>query len=121
MSCLFNSLSNYLELSPVDIRNAVCTYLEKGGPLLDGLLTPDVLKLEDVNYVKTMQKCTTWGGAIEIQAACNIWKMRVLVRNARDSIGSDIEFLPVSADYDRTIHLRWNGGHYEAITTLPAG
>ena len=62
-----------------------------------------------------MRNTSTWGGAIEIQAACNIWKYKIIVNNHRDSKHSKIEFMPVSKNIENTIELQWTGGHYEPI------
>ena len=55
------------------------------------------------------------GGAIEIQCACNIWNVRIIVLNNRDCKNRSIEFIQLSAQYDRTIYLEWTGGHYEPV------
>ena len=69
-------------------------------------------------YIKivNMRKQSTWGGAIEIQCVYNIWKMRVLVEDVRSQMKrATIEFIPVNNIYDKTINLKWSGGHYERI------
>ena len=91
----------------------ICDYLENNGKIIDGL---DVLAMENANYISHMRNASTWGGAIEIQAACNIWKLRVIVRDIRDIRDireSEIEFLPISGMIENTIYLEWSGGHYE--------
>jgi hypothetical protein len=80
---------------------------------LDGLETRVILEYEGPNYVQGMRLPATWGGAIEIQAACNLWGYRIVVLNRRSETCTEIEFLPVSAEPTRTIHLSWTGGHYE--------
>lgn len=52
------------------------------------------------------------GGAIEIQCACNIWNSRIIVLNNRDR---EIEFIPLSGQYEMTMYLEWTGGHYEPL------
>ncbi len=59
---------------------------------------------------------STWGGAIEIQCACNIWKLCINVKNYRDNNNRTIEFIPCSNSYDRTINIYWTGGHYEPLS-----
>lgn len=54
-------------------------------------------------------------GAIEIQCACNIWNVRIIVLNNRDCKNRSIEFIQLSGQYDRTIYLEWTGGHYEPV------
>ena len=64
-----------------------------------------------------MRRDNTWGGAIEIQAICNIFKVRVIVVNIRNRFrnGREIEFLPVHENYSNTLKITWSGGHYEPM------
>jgi len=115
MSCLFNSLSYFLNENSYDIRQKICNYLENNNPIIDGLNTDFILSLENPNYVQNMRNMSTWGGAIEIQSACNIWKSKIIVKDIRNNIGAFIEFIPLSNEIEKTINLEWNGGHYEPI------
>ena len=125
MSCLFNSLSHFIapQTDPQAIRARICDYLQANSPIIDGMTTHDVLQLDSLNtsdqYIGAMRSPCTWGGAIEIQAACNIWNARIVVHDTRLGHGQTIEFLPVSANAtnatDKTFELEWSGGHYEPI------
>ena len=116
MSCLFNSMNYFLPTSSsIEIRNKICDYLQNNNKLIDGIETNEILNMESNNYINTMRSTSTWGGGIEIQAACNIWKWRIIVHNKRDGNNSQIEFLPIESNYDTTINLEWTGGHYEPI------
>lgn len=116
MSCLFNSMHYFIPtLSSGEIRNKICDYIQNNGPLIDGLHTSEIINMEGNSYIQNMRNTSTWGGAIEIQAACNIWQLRIIVKNHRDSKHSSIEFIPVSNNYNKTIQLQWTGGHYEPI------
>jgi hypothetical protein len=120
MSCLFNSLSYFIapQTDPQAIRARICDYLQANSPIIDGMATHDVLQLDSSNtsdqYIGAMRSQSTWGGAIEIQAACNIWNARIVVHDVRVQAQKSIEFLPVSAlTSDKTFELEWSGGHYE--------
>ena len=116
MSCLFNSMHHFLpNISSGEIRNKICDYLQNNGSLMDGLNTNEIINMEGNNYIQNMRNTSTWGGAIEIQAACNIWQWKIIVLNHRDKNHSTIEFLPISNTYTKTIQLQWTGGHYEPI------
>ena len=92
-----------------------------------GMATHDVLQLDSKTtdqYISAMRSPCTWGGAIEIQAACNIWNARIVVHDIRSGHrhgpgqghGQTIEFLPVSTNAaDKTFELEWSGGHYEPV------
>lgn len=116
MSCLFQSLSKFTKQSADDIRGAVCDYLKRGGRIIEGLDTSDILKLEHEDYIDTMRKRSTWGGAIEIQAACNVYAMRVFVVDS--NTGRCIEFLPLDAKVSADAKLVWSGSHYEPVFTI---
>ncbi len=63
---------------------------------------------------------STWGGAIEIQAACNLWKSRIVVHDLRDrGKRASIEFVScdaaISGATELTMELEWTGGHYEPV------
>ncbi len=122
MSCLFDSLEYFLQIPSNQIRSIICNYLEKGGKIVDGMKTKDLLLLESTNYIYEMRKNSTWGGAIEIKAACNIWNIKIIVNNIRKSeskTNSQIEFIPMKGlnSKTRTINLTWNGFHYEPVRT----
>ncbi len=130
MSCLFNSMSHFIkeDVGPNGIRQRICDYLEKNLPILEGMETCDVLQLEAptaAHYISKMRKSSTWGGAIEIQCACNIWNARIIVHdirtqnrnNSNNSNNNKIEFLPLLCEnaepYSLELQLEWSGGHYE--------
>jgi len=115
MSCLFNSLSYFIPESSYDIRQKICDYLEKNNEIIDGLETNFILNLENPNYIRDMRKTSTWGGANEIQTACILWKLQIIVKNYRNRGNKDIDFLPLNGDYERTIKIYWTGGHFEPI------
>jgi hypothetical protein len=118
MSCLFNSISYFINENGNDIRNKVCDYLENNSPIIDGVETHKIIEYEHpsaINYIQNMRSTKTMGGAIEIQAACNIWKISINVHNYRDVDNKIIQFLPISKLYDKVIDIYWTGGHYEPI------
>jgi hypothetical protein len=125
MSCLFNSFSCLLGEASQAIRNRICDYLEAGEPIMEGIPTKMILDSDRPNYIAQMRNPSVWGGAIEIQAACNIWKAKVIVENRRDSVragagvapAQPIEFVPVSAHITKIMRIYWTGGHYEPIST----
>ena len=119
MSCLFNSLNYFINEGSYEIRQKICDYLKDNNPIIDGFPTNDILKMENPivdDYIKKMRLASTWGGAIEIQCACNIWKLCINVKNYRDNNNRTIEFIPCSNSYDRTINIYWTGGHYEPLS-----
>lgn len=113
MSCLFDSISYFLRLNSFETRKKICDYLEENNQLIDGLDTKLLLDMENPNYIRNMRSTTTWGGALEIKCACNIWNIRIMVRIRENN--KVIEFLPTNNRYIGTIDLEWTGNHYEAI------
>jgi hypothetical protein len=118
MSCLFNSLHFFIpSLTSHQIRNKICDYLEQNEPVIDGIDTSVLLSLDGPvdKYISSMRLQSTWGGAIEIQAACNIWRTAIIVENRRGSDNTDIEFVPVKGAAQSSIGVQWTGGHYEPV------
>ena len=115
MSCLFNSMSFFLDDNSFNIRQKICDYLENNCIIIDGIETKEILAMESVNYIENMRKTSTWGGAIEIQAACNIWNMSVIVHDIRNVRKDKITFIPLNGNINNTINVTWSGGHYEPI------
>lgn len=118
MSCLFNSLSYFIKENSYEIRQKICDYLQENKKIIDGLDTKFILDMEDPNYIQNMRHISTWGGAIEIQTACNIWKLKIMVQDIRYNnqiINNNIMFIPVDNNYENTIYLEWSGGHYEPV------
>ena len=115
MSCLFHSLSYFIPETSLSIRQHICNYLEANNTIIDGLETKDILNMESVDYIQSMRNPSTWGGGIEIQAACNIWKISINVHDIRGDTNSIICFIPVVTEVLKTINISWNGGHYEPI------
>ena len=115
MSCLFNSLSYFINLSSLQIRQMICDYLQEDKPIIEGLTTKEVLLLENSDYISHMRDANTWGGAIEIQCACNIWSMKINVYNHRDNARKIIDFLPMNGNFSSVINIYWTGSHYEPI------
>jgi hypothetical protein len=92
----------------------VCEYLAENKPILDGLETSKII---DTEYIKMMRDSSTWGGGVEIQAVCNLYKVRIIVESLRtmDSKNKPIVFIPVSGSgfYLKSCYLTWTGSHYE--------
>jgi hypothetical protein len=84
MSCLFDSLQHFLPIGTNETRQAICDYLEQNRQIIDGIETSVILRMDRPNYIAQMRQSSTWGGAIEIQAACNIWNMTVHVYDIRN-------------------------------------
>jgi hypothetical protein len=118
MSCLFNSLSFFIQKDSNEIRQLICDYLKENKPIIEGMETSEVVQFENNNvdnYIQNMRSPSTWGGAIEIQCACNIWNLRINVLNYRERNNKTIEFIPLNKNIERTINIYWTGGHYEPI------
>lgn len=115
MSCLFDSLSYYFNVRSDILRNEICNYLEHNAPLFDDIPTNVVLDVIDKDYIAKMRERETWGGGIEISAACNIWKLVIVVHSHHMK---PVIFEPLDKKYTHIIHLLWTGNHYEPIRTI---
>lgn len=118
MSCLFNSLGRLLGIEPQTLRQQICDYLAANRPIMEGMDTAAICELEGGSaaaYISRMRLASTWGGGIEIGAACNLWNVRICVENRRGFANSLIEFVPVAGAITKTLYIYWTGGHYEPI------
>ena len=123
MSCLFDSLSHYIEnVSSHELRSMVTEYLEKDPVFFEELdnhgRLSSLLKYEDprfslASYVQSMKQDSTWGGAIEIRAFCELFQVRVVVRIYSNE--KTIEFFPQNKDPHHTVEIGYTGNHYVPI------
>lgn len=113
MSCLFQSLGALTQTCPKELRQEICDYLASNPPLFDDDTTTQGVVVPCLDtYVRTMREPSTWGGAVEIKAFCDLYRVGVVVYDTRSQPPRPIEFLP-RRRRTRTLHLLWNGGHYE--------
>jgi hypothetical protein len=118
MSCLFDCIGLYLCVPGSEVRRLICDYLAAERPLLEGISTRQLLDAIDTNkeqYVEHMRLNSTFGTAIEIQAACRLWHCSIDVQNIRDKEGKTISFVNSEYEFNKWT-LQWNGNHY----TIPA-
>jgi hypothetical protein len=118
MSCLFNSLNYFLGEGSYEIRQKICDYLRDNKPIIQDSDTHEILKFENLSpesYIQNMRSMSTWGGAIEIQCACNIWNLGINVKNYRDNNNQTIQFIPCNNSINKIINIYWTGAHYEPI------
>lgn len=122
MSCLFDSLGRLTGVTGDRVRRKVCDHLASNPPLLDGgTRAADAIAwqtdgMAHDEYVRRMRKPETWGGAIEIKAFCDMTGLGVEVRDLRT--GRSMAFAPRSGRSgppDRTLHISWDGGHFEPL------
>ena len=140
MSCLFRSLSHHVyNLGTEELRQMICNYLESD-PCIMGEKFSNWLVILQQNpsslplsiplsplsssqhlkdYVQSMRQPSTWGGGIEINSFCELFDTRVMVHHHRgrfrESSKQPIEFLPSKNNYQHTIHISYNGVHYEPM------
>lgn len=120
MSCLFRSLAFFVHsVNEEELRHIICNYLEKNPTIMDDLSLKDILHIEGMetaDYVQNMRYSSTWGGAIEIKAFCNIYQVGVVVRI--QSTGKEVVFKPSSMENATCLNavlIEWSGNHYEPI------
>jgi hypothetical protein len=116
MSCLFDSISYFLPLDSYQLRQKTCNYLEDNKPIMNDLDTKFILSLDNKNYIKNMRDDDAWGGGIEISAIANMYSLKIIVKNLRN--GKQIEFLPLSKQYNTILYISWNGNHFEPLSSI---
>ena len=115
MSCLFNSLSKFVNLSPLNLRLAICDYLQTNPVLMDDMSAEAVIESDsdtDLNkYVLIMRNESAMGGAIEIRSFTNIFKINIVVQCMPNN--KQIEF--INNKHNRTERIIWTGNHYDPV------
>jgi len=129
MSCLFDSLSRFVGDDSFTLRQKICDYLATNPMLFGDVTAASAMEWDGVpanDYIQRMRSTSTWGGAIEIKAFCNLYNMNVIVENIRDNRRNDnntIDFTPEPEDGNgndnscgrRGARITWSGGHYEPV------
>ena len=116
MSCLFNTLSKFVNISSNDLRENICNYLQNNPTLYEDMKAENAIiwsneGYKNINqYIEMMRRTSTWGGAIEIKAFCNMYHTKVIVNGRQNN--EMIEFLPAIKSSSNDIVINWNGGHY---------
>jgi hypothetical protein len=119
MSCLFDSLSKFLNGVPSSmLRMRICDFLSTNPLLMEDLKAEDVIKHETgmtlAVYVCNMRMPSTMGGAIEIKAFAKLFRVNVWV----DSLPNKkvIEF--IEDPQLSWCHLKWTGGHFDPVISF---
>ena len=121
MSCLFDSLGHFVQGTAHNLRLGIVDYL-RGNPDMmgDGLETKDLVQITEgmplEQYASRMSSPAAWGGALEIRAFCEMYGMdvRVHVRRQQKQISFECSRQRPGC-YRRTVHVSWNGSHYEPM------
>jgi hypothetical protein len=87
---------------------------------MEDMSLADIVALEDVSYskddyVRRMRNTSTWGGAIEIKAFCDLFgaNVEVRVRSTQESI----HFQPSQSVSTMNVRIEWQGHHFEPIVS----
>ena len=125
MSCLFDSISFFVEEESQKIRNKICDYMQTNQ---NSMGLPEKVfycgKTRE-EYVLEMRKPSSWGGAIEIHVACIVYNLKIYVVDTRETSKIKkkemlFEYVPCNLETKcddnvsvlKTIRLFWNGYHY---------
>lgn len=115
MSCLFDSLSKFTNHSSQDLRAHIVSYLQTNPKLMDDTTFQELMKWEETDsgsYINEMSGENTWGGAIEIKAFVNLFKVNVNVHIPMIQRIVDFKYEP---DCDRFVNILWTGNHYVSL------
>ena len=115
MSCLFDSLSVFVNIDSYTLRQVISNYLETNPILMDDLNAESVILYETnmslSDYVSKMKNQDTMGGAIEIRSFINLFKVNILVKSLPNN--KEIQFLYSPESIWKAII--WTGGHFDPI------
>ena len=118
MSCLFDSMSFFLEnVSSPTLRQMIVDFLRQNPVFVEGMSLKRLIQQEypiwDVEeYLSHMEKPSSWGGAIEIRAFCELFGIHVRVHDLRYP-NTKYDFHPsCDSSQDVWIELMYTGNHY---------
>ena len=119
MSCLFESLSYYVQGTDASrLRHIICEFLKTNPTIFDNIKVDEITKHESgislEQYIDNMRNQSTWGGGLEIKTFCDIFNIQVDVISLPNG-GRKIEFIPNSGNPMGKIGIVWNGGHFTPI------
>jgi len=114
MSCLFLSLAPIVNMHPMEVRLRIVEYLKTNPAIMDELKAEDIVKLSDTketfqSYTEKMKSPDTWGGALEIRAFCQLFKVNVTVHVVYT--GKEFTFYSNIAS-SKTMHIKYTGTHF---------
>ena len=115
MSCLFNSLSYFVNVNEdgKNLRNIICDYLEEDNIIFDDMNVSKIVEPETTcDYVTNMRCENTFGGALEIKAFCRLFKLNVLVKSFPNN--RNIEFVE-NKNTNNWVIISWTGNHFEPL------
>ena len=110
MSCLYDSLSKYVDIGSQDLRAKICDYLDRD-PDIAGCTAQQIVEWQanmSLDRYTALMRTNAWGGAIEIKAFCDIYEtnVRVQIPDSRE-----IEFISQKKT-DRMVCIKWTGNHF---------
>lgn len=114
MSCLFDSLSKFINISSNDLRQNIVQYLQTNPNLIEDVSFQEMLKWDNINheqYLSVMSNEMSWGGAIEIKAFVMMYHINVKVHIPQQQ--KIVEFVK-NTDHP-FINIIWTGNHYIPI------
>ena len=118
MSCLYRALAHFVPgVATEQLRGMLCEYLSND-PVLGGSKASEMVPWETgmslQQYVQRMKNMGQWGGAIEIKAFCDLFRMNVKVHSFPNR--RVIDFISENPKGpDPWIEVSWTGNHYEPI------
>jgi len=117
MSCLFESLSYYVQgMDSSRLRHVICEFLSTNPVIFDTMkvdeITRNVSDIPIEQYINNMRNSSVWGGGLEIKIFCEIFNVQVDVISTPNN--RVIEFLPNNKSIGK-IGIIWTGNHYTPI------
>lgn len=115
MSCLFDSLSTFIDMPSHKLRLYISNYLATNPILMDDLNAETVIMYETntplEQYTQSMRCNSTFGGAIEIRAFTKLFNINIRVLSTPNN--KTVEFVNSESNTWKTI--RWSGGHFDPV------
>ena len=114
MSCLFDSLSSFIQYTDGSrLRQQIVDFLKTDPIMMDDVRFSCLMEWDNgdaEHYLQKMIHHDQWGGAIEIRAFCKLYKCRVVVHIAENK--RIVEFETDEIMNPPSYHILWTGNHF---------
>lgn len=120
MSCLFISIGRLVNKPHRTVRSDICNHMEQHlQHTHQGIALCDWIKWQGMSpyprvYIQNMRNPATWGGAMELAVATQVYGVDIVVVNGWNETLAEFKWHE-DCTARQTLYLQWTGAHYEPL------
>ena len=117
---MFISIGQLIHRPHQTVRADICSYMTQHlHHTHQGVALQDWIKWQEGSpdphtYIRNMRHSSTWGGAMELAVATQVYNADILVTNHWGKTVAEFKWKE-DCTARRTLHLQWTGAHYEPL------